>query len=968
MRFVSLITICLAVSACSSDPPAGSSGDSGTDAAADLRGLPDADAAEPSDLGALDVAPDVSGSDSGPDSEADSEVCDTLGCPCESAEECRGGYCVRLGGDAGSVCTSPCVDECDEEGWICSLLEQDREAVALCLPEALPYCVECALDTDCGSTSALCLEMIDGDFCAPPCLGDGLCPAGSVCEEVSADGELFDVCVPATGVCAACIDNDNDGYGLGPECLGSDCDDLEAAAFEGAPEFCDGIDNDCDLTVDEAFDLSTDDRNCGSCGNACDGGAALSACVSGECRIVDCDDGFTDCDGDPANGCERPDDALNACGGCAVIEGLSGESCGACDTGTFVCDGLEALTCAGDRGEAAFNACGGCSTIREVPDELCGACESGVWTCEGTDDIVCEGDGGDDAFNSCGGCVELDGEPATPCGTCGSGTWVCAGPSLTTCVGEDGEEARNECGGCETLEDEVDAPCGTCGSGAWACDTLNSLSCEGDLGGEVTNECGGCTTLVGASGDPCGTCESGTLVCDGLEGFTCAGDGGVGALNECGGCDELSAVVDASCGLCDDGTVICNGINSTICFGADGDSDGDGVCDGVDVCPGGDDAIDGDGDGVADFCDDCPSDNPDDTDEDGVCDTDDRCPGSDDRLDADGDGVPNACDACRGSDDLLDGDEDGTPDGCDCDATSCDSNAICAESGDGASCTCIDGYEGDGFTCSDVNECAGSPCDPTATCSNEDGGFSCACASGFTGDGFTCSDIDECASAPCDPLATCTNNPGSFTCECPSGWSGDGFSCTCPPERAFYETIPTAYFSGLTPSTVALSDDSVSGAVPIGFSFEFFGSTHTQVWISSNGYLMFEASSTNGCCTGQAIPSTGTPNNMVSIWWEDLDPVDGGTVRYGTSGSAPNRMFIVEYSSIQHYPSGTPITAQAVLYEGTNTIDINCQNCESDGGIHSQGVEDASGTLGVQRYLGSGGIGAGSWRFQTCSP
>jgi hypothetical protein len=414
--------------------------------------------------------------------------------------------------------------------------------------------------------------------------------------------------------------------------------------------------------------------------------------------------------------------------------------------------------------------------------------------------------------------------------------------------------------------------------------------------------------------------------------------------------------------------VICNGINSTLCFGSDSDSDSDGVCDGEDVCPGGDDRVDGDDDGVADFCDPCPLDRPDDTDDDGVCERDDRCPGSDDRLDDDIDGVPNACDVCRGFDDELDVDDDSTPDGCDCDATVCDLNAICAEDSDGAICSCIDGYDGDGFSCSDVNECLGSPCDPEALCTNEDGGFSCACPPGFTGDGFTCDDIDECSDEPCDPLAMCTNSPGSFTCECPAGWSGDGFTCTCPPGRAYFEPLPTTYMSGLTPLTVSLSDDVMSGAVPIGFNFEFFGDIYTQAYISSNGFLSFDASASQGCCSGQAIPSTGSPNNMISIWWEDLDPVDGGTVRYGTTGSSPDRMFIVEYSSIQHYPSGIPITAQAVLYEGSNNIDINCQNCASDGGIHSQGVEDSSGTLGVQRYLGSAGIAAGSWRFQTCSP
>jgi hypothetical protein len=424
------------------------------------------------------------------------------------------------------------------------------------------------------------------------------------------------------------------------------------------------------------------------------------------------------------------------------------------------------------------------------------------------------------------------------------------------------------------------------------------------------------------------------------------------------------------CGLCGDGIVICNGLNSTLCFGADGDADSDGVCDDDDVCPGGDDLADADGDGVADFCDECPDDAPDDTDGDGVCESDDVCPGENDALDADFDGVPNACDICRGFDDELDDDADFVPDDCDCDTSSCDSDASCTENANGVICTCNSGYEGDGRSCSDIDECASAPCDVNASCSNTAGGYTCECEDGFSGDGFSCVDIDECAAGTdtCDPLATCTNTSDGFTCECPPGWAGDGFVCSCPPERATVETIATNYLSGQTPNTVSLSDDSVSGFVPIGFNFVYFGGIYSQVRISSNGFFTFDDSTANGCCSGVAIPNTATPNNHVAIWWEDLDPVDGGTVRYGTGGVAPNRYFIVEYSSIQHYPSGTPITAQAVLYEGSNLIDINCQNCTTESGAHSQGIEDASGTLGVQRYFGTSSIGSGSWRFSTCAP
>ncbi len=967
MRKLFAFAVTLALVGCSSDPPPSSTG--GTDTSLSDSGV--TRDTPPEDLSSPDIVtmPDAE-SDVAEDTADTAEICDTLGCPCETSRDCRSDYCVRLGGDEGSVCTVPCVDDCPEEGWVCSLLEQDREALALCLPEALPYCEECQRDTDCGSTSALCVELIDGEFCAPPCIGDGLCPSGAICEEISVGDDLFEVCVPSAGVCADCVDNDNDGYGVGPSCLGLDCDDLVPAAFFDAPELCDGIDNDCDLSTDEDFSLSNDDSNCGVCGNACDGANSLSTCVGGECRVVECDEGFSDCDGDPANGCERPADALNACGGCSEIVGRSGDRCGSCDTGTYVCDGLESLTCAGDLGESILNECGGCSDLSEALGEACGTCESGAWACDGEEEIECVDDGGDDALNLCGGCNELDEAPGTECGTCDSGTWVCSGASVVQCVGDLGVGATNSCGGCGELPETVGGECGTCGSGVWACDGEDGTLCEADAGDAARNECGGCVDLLGESGDACGTCDSGTLACDGMERLACADDGGESARNSCGGCTVLDREIDGTCGLCGDGIVICNGLNSTLCFGADGDDDGDGVCDGDDVCPGGDDSADADTDGVADFCDPCPTDNPDDTDGDGVCESADVCPGENDTLDADVDGVPNACDVCRGFDDERDADVDGVPDDCDCDTSLCDANATCAEDGNGVICSCNTGYEGDGRSCSDVDECVAGPCDANAVCSNTLGGFTCACAPGYAGDGFTCADIDECADGTntCDPLATCSNTASSYTCECPPGWTGDGFTCSCPPERASFETIATNYLSGQTPNTVSLSDDSVSGFVPIGFNFTYFGNTYSQVRISSNGFFTFNDDATTGCCSGIAIPSTTVPNNLVAVWWEDLDPPDGGSVRYGTGGVAPNRYFIVEYASVAHYPSGTPITAQAILYESSNLIDINCQNCATEGGDHSQGVEDASGTLGVSRYFGTSSIESGSWRFTTCAP
>lgn len=123
-------------------------------------------------------------------------------------------------------------------------------------------------------------------------------------------------------------------------------------------------------------------------------------------------------------------------------------------------------------------------------------------------------------------------------------------------------------------------------------------------------------------------------------------------------------------------------------------------------------------------------------------------------------------------------------DECSAGTDTCDANATCTNTPGGSSCLCGPGFQGSGESCFDINECTlgTDDCDPDAICTNTQGNFTCGCAPGFAGDGYTCDDIDECASgnASCHPLAFCTNTSGSFSCACPAGTVGDGTVCTTP--------------------------------------------------------------------------------------------------------------------------------------------------------------------------------------------
>ncbi len=113
-----------------------------------------------------------------------------------------------------------------------------------------------------------------------------------------------------------CVDNDLDGYGL--NCAnGPDCDDNAAAKYPGAAELCDGIDNNCDGDVDEGLNVGGT-CSVGTGGCASTGVYICAANGQQECMVTGTGTGTPEtCDGID-NDCDMLIDEDGACDVCAL--------------------------------------------------------------------------------------------------------------------------------------------------------------------------------------------------------------------------------------------------------------------------------------------------------------------------------------------------------------------------------------------------------------------------------------------------------------------------------------------------------------------------------------------------------------------------------------------------------------------------------------------------------------------------
>ena len=160
-------------------------------------------------------------------------------------------------------------------------------------------------------------------------------------------------------------------------------------------------------------------------------------------------------------------------------------------------------------------------------------------------------------------------------------------------------------------------------------------------------------------------------------------------------------------------------------------------------------------------------------------------------------------------------------------------------------------------------------------------------------------------------------------------------------------------------AAITTGDDVYSGIIPLGFSFNFYGQNYAQCRMSSNGWISFSTGETAGYNPSATNPSPNLPINSIMAVYSDLNPSVCGNVRYSTQGVAPCRKFVASWNSICQFGcTSQHVSAEIVLYEGTNVIEIYLGNRPSCyWGDAVVGIQNSSGTNGVS----PAGFNTGNW-------
>lgn len=156
-----------------------------------------------------------------------------------------------------------------------------------------------------------------------------------------------------------------------------------------------------------------------------------------------------------------------------------------------------------------------------------------------------------------------------------------------------------------------------------------------------------------------------------------------------------------------------------------------------------------------------------------------------------------------------------------------------------------------------------------------------------------------------------------------------------------------------TPVSFISNSFATAGPLPIGFTFKFYENAYTQLYVTTNGLILFEREQV---FANDPLPYTASPNNLIAPLWS-LTQLLSGHVYIKTDLTSSPKKCIIEWEKIGNPLD--PMTFQAILYE-TGDIIFQYKELNAELTEYTIGIEDPDGMTGIAYLYNAPGLSASS--------
>jgi len=139
-------------------------------------------------------------------------------------------------------------------------------------------------------------------------------------------------------------------------------------------------------------------------------------------------------------------------------------------------------------------------------------------------------------------------------------------------------------------------------------------------------------------------------------------------------------------------------------------------------------------------------------------------------------------------------------------------------------------------------------------------------------------------------------------------------------------TQSTSAYTEITGGTVLGTNENNQecfNAIPLGFTFTYNEVDYTEISVQTDGFLAFGSTVTQ---SNTAISSGTGTNNVAVAFNRDLRSKDDGSLSYVLTGTAPNRVFTIQWKNYRRVPTSAAndvINFQIQLKENGNAISFH---------------------------------------------